>query len=188
MLISKNMNGAINRQIGYEFSAMLQYVAIGSHFIGESLHQLAAYFYRQAGEERDHAMRFIKYVLDAGGRVEIGDIPAPQNRFKNAQEAVQLSLDQEMKVTEQINRLVELAIKESDHITQNALAWFVNEQLKRSPAWTACSKSCSVPATRTCFTSRITFRVTSAGAPRRPPPRNPDLDFCRRAGLIWHPR
>src|SRR5262245_1499954 len=46
MLISKNINTAINRQIGYEFSAMLQYVAIGSHFIGESLHQLAAYFYR----------------------------------------------------------------------------------------------------------------------------------------------
>jgi ferritin len=130
MLISKNMNAAINRQIGYEFSAMLQYVAIGSHFIGESLHQLAAYFYRQAEEERDHAMRFIKYVLNAGGRVEIGDIAAPQNRFQNAQEAVQLSLDQEMKVTEQINRLVELAIKESDHITQNALAWFVNEQLE----------------------------------------------------------
>ena len=130
MLISKNMNTAINRQIGYEFSAMLQYVAIGSHFIVESLHQLAAYFYRQAEEERDHAMRFIKYLLDAGGRVEIGDIPSPQNRFKNVQEAIQLSLDQEMKVTEQINRLVELAIKESDYITQNALGWFVNEQLE----------------------------------------------------------
>ena len=130
MLISKNMNEAINRQICYEFSAMLQYVAIASHFIGESLHQLAAHFYRQAEEERAHALRFIKYLLDAGGRVEIGDIPAPQNSFKNVQEAIQLSLDQEMKVTEQINKLVELAIKESDYITQNALGWFVNEQLE----------------------------------------------------------
>ena len=130
MLISKKMNEALNRQICYEFSAMLQYVAIASHFIGESLHQLAAHFYRQANEERDHAMRFIKYLLDAGGRLEIADIPAPQNRFKSVQEAIQLSLDQEMKVTEQINKLVELAIKESDHITQNALAWFVNEQLE----------------------------------------------------------
>jgi len=130
MLISKKMNEALNRQICYEFSAMLQYVAIASHFIGESLHQLAAHFYRQAEEEREHAMRFIKYILDAGGRLEINDIPAPQNRFKSVREAVQLSRDQEMKVTEQINRLVELAIKESDHITQNALAWFVNEQLE----------------------------------------------------------
>lgn len=130
MLISKKMNAAINRQICYEFSAMLQYVAIASHFVGESLHQLAAHFYHQADEERDHAMRFIKYLLDAGGHAEIGDIPAPQNRFKTVEEAVKLSLDQEKKVTEQINQLMELAIKERDHISQNALAWFVNEQLE----------------------------------------------------------
>jgi bacterioferritin B len=130
MLISKKMNEAINRQICYEFSAMMQYVAIASHFVEESLHELAAHFYRQADEERDHAMRFIKYLLDAGGHVALNDIPAPQNRFKTVEEAIQLSLDQEMKVTEQINQLVELAIKESDHITQNALSWFVNEQLE----------------------------------------------------------
>ena len=63
MMISKNMNAAINEQIGYEFGASLQYVAIGSHFIGESLHALAAHFYRQAEEERAHAMRFVKYLL-----------------------------------------------------------------------------------------------------------------------------
>ena len=130
MLISKNMNEAINRQICYEFSAMLQYVAIASHFVGDSLHELAGHFYRQAEEERNHAMRFIKYLLDAGGQVEINDVPAPQNRFANAEEAVKLSLDQEKKVTEQINALVELAMKEKDYISQNALTWFVNEQLE----------------------------------------------------------
>ena len=130
MLISKNMNGAINRQICYEFSAMLQYVAIASYFVGDSLHELAAHFYRQAEEERDHAMRFIKYLLDAGGQVEIKDVPAPQNKFASAEEAVKLSLDQEKKVTEQINELVELAMKEKDYISQNALTWFVNEQLE----------------------------------------------------------
>jgi bacterioferritin B len=130
MLISKKMNEAINRQVCYEFSAMMQYVAIASHFVEESLHELAAHFYRQADEERDHAMRFVKYILDAGGHVALNDIPAPQNRFKTVEEAIQLSLDQEMKVTEQINHLIDLAIKESDHITQNALSWFVNEQLE----------------------------------------------------------
>lgn len=130
MLISKNMNAAINKQIGYEFSAMLQYVAIASHFFSESLHQLAAHFYRQAEEEKDHAMRFVKYVLDAGGRVEIPEVPAPQSRFAGVEEAVRLSLDREKMVTEQINRLMELAIKENDFITQNALGWFVNEQLE----------------------------------------------------------
>ncbi len=130
MLISKNMNAALNEQIGYEFEAMLQYVAIASHFSGDGLTQLAAHFYRQAEEEKDHSMRFIKFVLNAGGRVEIPAISAPKGHFKNAQEAVQLSLKQEKKVTDRINALVELAIKESDHITRTSLNWFVNEQLE----------------------------------------------------------
>jgi ferritin len=75
-------------------------------------------------------MRFIKYLLDAGGRVEINEVPAPQNEFASAEEAVKLSLDQEKKVTEQINALVELAMQEKDYISQNALTWFVNEQLE----------------------------------------------------------
>lgn len=130
MLISKKMNEALNRQICYEFSAMMQYVAIASHFVGESLHQLAAHFYRQAEEEREHAMRFIKYLLDAGGRIELTEVPAPQNTFKSVEEAIQLSLDQEKNVTDQIKKLVELSIREGDYITQNALTWFVNEQVE----------------------------------------------------------
>ena len=130
MLISKKMNAAINEQIGNEFSASLQYVAIASHFAAESLAELAAAFYAQATEERDHAMRFINYLVDAGGRVAIPNIPAPKATFKSVEEAVKLSLSQEGMVTKQINGLVELAIKESDHITQNILAWFVREQLE----------------------------------------------------------
>lgn len=130
MLISKTMNDALNRQICHEFSAMMQYIAIASHFIGESLHQLAAHFYRQASEENDHAKRFIKYVLDAGGHVELGQVPAPQNIFRSVEEALQLSLEQEKNVTDQIKKLVELALNEHDYITQNALGWFVNEQLE----------------------------------------------------------
>jgi bacterioferritin B len=130
MLISKKMNAAINQQIGNEFAASLQYVAIAAHFGNESLNELSALFYQQAAEERDHAMRFVKYVVDAGGKVEIPAIPAPQSQFKSVEEAVQLSLNWEKEVTRQINGLVEMAIKESDHITQNSLGWFVHEQLE----------------------------------------------------------
>lgn len=130
MLISKKMNRAINEQIGNEFNAMMQYIAIASYFSMEGLTQLAGHFYQQADEERHHALRFVKFVLDAGGTVDIPATPAPKNKFRNAAEAVRYSLDQEKEVTEQINGLVELAIKESDHITQRNLDWFVNEQLE----------------------------------------------------------
>jgi ferritin len=128
MLISADMNAALNEQIGHELGASVQYVAIAAYFDGEGLPQLAQHFYGQATEERDHAMRFVQYVVDADGQVEIPAIPAPQARFRSAEEAVQLSLNWEMTVTKQINTLVDLAIRESDHMTKNVLDWFVNEQ------------------------------------------------------------
>lgn len=130
MLISKKMNQAINQQIGNEFGASLQYVAIASHFAGEGLSALAGHFYRQAEEERGHAMRFVHYLDDAGGQVEIPTIPAPRINFKNVAEAVRLALNHELKVTSQINGLVDLALKESDHISRDMLSWFVKEQLE----------------------------------------------------------
>ncbi len=128
MLISADMNAALNEQIGHEFGASIQYVAIATYFDGEGLPQLAERFYTQATEERDHAMRFVKYLVDADGQVEIPAIPAPRARFRSAEEAVQLSLTWEMTVTQQINALVDLAIRQNDHMTKNVLDWFVNEQ------------------------------------------------------------
>lgn len=130
MLISKKMVAAINKQIGNEFGASLQYVAIAAYFGSESLPELCQHFNRQALEERDHAMKFVNYVVDAGGQVEVPAIPAPKSRFAGAEEAVKLSLDWEITVTKQINGLVDLAAKENDHTTHSFLQWFVNEQLE----------------------------------------------------------
>jgi ferritin len=130
MLISKTMNAALNEQIGNEFLASLQYVTIAGYFSEEGLSGLAAHFFRQSAEERDHAMRFVKYVLDAGGHVSIPDISAPEHLFKSAREAVELALNHEKRVTDQINRLVDMADKEGDHITKSTLDWFVREQLE----------------------------------------------------------
>jgi ferritin len=130
MLFSDKMNSAINQQIGNEFGASLQYVSIASYFDREGLPELAGHFYEQAVEERDHAMRFVHFVVDAGGHVKIPAIPAPKHSFASAEEAVQLSLDWETTVTQEINALVDLALKENDHITKNFLNWFVTEQLE----------------------------------------------------------
>jgi bacterioferritin B len=130
MLTSEKIVSALNEQIGNEFGASLQYIAIASHFASESLSGLAHHFYKQSDEERDHAMRFVRYVVDVGGRVAIPSIPAPETKFRLAEEAVKLSLDRELLVTHQINQLVELAKSESDHITLNFLQFFLKEQLE----------------------------------------------------------
>jgi ferritin len=130
MLTSQRVIDTVNDQIGYEFSASLQYFAIAAHFAAEALPQLSRHFFKQAEEEKDHALRFIKYVVDAGGRVVIPAIDAPKASFSTPETAIKLSLDQEVKVTHQINALVELARSENDYITINFLQWFLTEQLE----------------------------------------------------------
>ncbi len=130
MLISQKMNAAINDQIGREFGASHQYVAIATHFDAENLSALAKHFYRQAEEERDHAMRFVRYLVDAGANVAIPAVAAPKPEFSSAEDAVKLSVKWEKEVTRQIHALVDLAAKESDHTTSNFLQWFVAEQLE----------------------------------------------------------
>ena len=130
MLVSAKIIEAINGQIGMEFAASLQYDAIGAYFDLQSLPRLSAHFYRQSSEEREHAHRFMRFVLDAGGQVVIPAIDAPVADFKFAKDAVKLSLDQEIKVTQAINGIYDLALKNNDHITSIFLQWFIKEQVE----------------------------------------------------------
>ena len=117
-----------------EFAASLQYDAIGAHFDFQSLPHLSKHFYKQSTEERGHAHRFMKFVLDAGAQVVIPAIAAPVSNFKFAKDAVKLSLDQEIQVTEAINGLYDLALKENNHITSTFLHWFIKEQVEEVSA------------------------------------------------------
>jgi ferritin len=130
VLISKDLNDAINEQVGHELHASHQYVNIASYFESIPLKKLAAMFYKQAEEERSHAMKFIKYVVDAGGEVKIPAVAAPVPTFKTVEEAVKLSLDWELEVTRRINALMDIAIAQKDYIAQDMLRWFVTEQLE----------------------------------------------------------
>src|SRR5438132_2942895 len=119
MLTSQKVIDAINEQIGYEFSAELQYYAIAAHFATEALPQLSQHFFRQAEEEKGHALRFIKYVVDAGGRVAIPAIDAPKSKFKTARDAVKLSLDKGFHVPQKITGPVGPRRKQTNDTTIN---------------------------------------------------------------------
>jgi len=132
MLVSKEIIAAINDQIAMEFGASMQYEAISAHFAAEALPALSAHFARQAEEERDHAHRFMKFVIDAGGRVVLSAIKEPTNQFAFAKDAVRASLEHELKVTAAINAIMKQAVKEEDHLTQHMLQWFIGEQLEEA--------------------------------------------------------
>lgn len=130
MLLKQSMVDALNKQVIEEFSASAQYIAIALHFDSETLPELSKYFHAQATEEHGHAMKLLQYITDAGGMAIVAATREPKNHFETAEEPVQLALNQELKVTEQINNLVDLAIKENDHLTRQFLQWFVTEQLE----------------------------------------------------------
>ena len=119
---------AVNEQIGYEFAASQQYIAIAVYYDGETLPGLAAHFYRQAVEERNHAMMLVQYLLDADEKVTVPAVTAPRTAFKDAVEPVALALDQEKRVTEQIAALVALAREENELVGEQFLHWFLQEQ------------------------------------------------------------
>ena len=130
MLISSELAKAFNEQIGHEFGASLQYLSIAAHFYQRSLTLLAKLFEDQAQEETQHAMKFIKYLQDTKGGLQIPAIPAPKATFASAEEAVQAALNWERDVTQQITSLMSLAIKENDYLAQSFLQWFIDEQLE----------------------------------------------------------
>lgn len=130
LLVNEALIELLNQQIQNETKAAAQYMAIAIYFEAESLPALGSFFFTQAAEEREHAMKFVRYLLDAGSKPEIRGLPDLRNDFTNAADAVQCALDGELEVTRQINNLVGESAKHNDHMTHTFLQWFVTEQLE----------------------------------------------------------
>jgi ferritin len=121
---------ALNEQIGNELAAHNQYLACAVHYDAQTMPRMAAFFYGQALEEREHAMMMVQYLLDTDGPVEIPGVEAPQSSFDDVVAPVALALDQEKRVTEQINGLLRIAREESDFASEQFLQWFIKEQVE----------------------------------------------------------
>jgi ferritin len=120
----------LNEQIAHEYAAHQQYVACAVYYDAETLPQLARFFYAQALEERDHAMMMIQYLIDADADVVIPGVAAPQVSFADIVAPVALALEQERRVTEQINALAATARSEGDYTSEQFMQWFIKEQVE----------------------------------------------------------
>jgi len=127
---SQSFPDALNEQIANEFAAHQQYIAAAVYYDAETLPRLAAFFYRQAIEEREHAMIMIRYLLDVGEEVRIPDIKAQQTSFADGSAPVRMALEQERRVSEEIFALFELARELKDYRAEQFLQWFVKEQVE----------------------------------------------------------
>ena len=120
----------LNEQIANEFAAHQQYVACAVYYDAETLPQLARFFYRQALEERDHAMMMVQYLIDADADVTIPGVAAPQTSFGDIVEPIALALEQEKRVSDQINGLAGTAREAGDFTSEQFMQWFIKEQVE----------------------------------------------------------
>ena len=129
-MAEKSFADALNEQISNEFAASQQYVGIAVYYDAETLPRLAHFFYRQALEEREHAMMMVQYLLDVDEQVHIPDIKSQETSFADGVAPVKLALKQEKRVGEEIFALFELARDEKDYRAEQFMQWFVKEQVE----------------------------------------------------------
>jgi ferritin len=127
---SERLVDALNEQVATEFAAAHQYVAIGAHYEAQTYPRLAEFFYEQAEEEREHAMKIVRHLLDTGSPVDFGSIEAPSATFSDHIAPIKLAVEQERRVSVQIAKLVELSRETKDVATEQFLQWFVEEQVE----------------------------------------------------------
>ena len=120
----------LNEQIAKEFAAHQQYVAIAVHYDAETLPRLAAFFYAQALEERNHAMMMVQYLMDAGVDPLIPGVDAPKTSFADIVEPVAAALEQERRVSDQIEELAKIAREAGDYLSEQFTLWVLKEQVE----------------------------------------------------------
>ena len=121
---------ALNEQIGREFGASQQYLAVAIWYEDQTLPRLAQLFYDQSVEERGHGLMMAKYLLDSGLLPRVPAVAEPRPNFADMVEPIRLSLEQERKVTDQIAALASIAREENDYVSEQFMQWFLKEQVE----------------------------------------------------------
>lgn len=129
-MISKTLEKAINEQINRELYSEYLYVSMQAWFAGQNLDGFANWMAVQSKEERDHAMKFFNFLLERGGKVELLAIDKPEIDFGSPLKALQMTYEHEQFITQNIHKLMDLALQENDHPSKSLLQWFVDEQVE----------------------------------------------------------
>jgi len=129
-MLDPKLEKALNHQINLEYAAAYEYLAMAAHFDAKNLEGFSKWMLAQHVEEMAHAMRLYRYVLDRGGRVELGAIHKPQMDFDSIRAVFDHALEQEKSNTKSINELYGLAKSIDDYATISHLQWFLDEQVE----------------------------------------------------------
>lgn len=129
-MVGDKMHDALNKQVNAELYSAYLYLSMSAYFEAINLTGFANWMRVQAQEEMAHAMKFYDYIHETNGKVTLTAVDAPQSQWSSPLAAFEHVFKHEQKVTGLINDLVNLAIAEKDHATNNFLQWFIAEQVE----------------------------------------------------------
>src|SRR6478672_5809376 len=129
-MLSPQLSKSLNKQIELEGFSSQYYLAMASWAETQGLNGVSSFLYHHSDEERMHMLKLIKFVNERGGHGIVPNLKQPPNKFRGVKEVFEEILKHEMKVTAEINRLVEITLKEKDYTTHNFLQWYVSEQIE----------------------------------------------------------
>lgn len=172
-MVAPEFIAKLNAQVANEFAAEQQYIAIAIYFDDETLPQLAAVFYQQAIEERNHAMMMLQYLMDRGAEVVVPAVEGPKNGFADIVEPVALALAQEERVAAQITELTRVARENNDFTSEEFTLWFLKEQVeeisKMNDLLKVVRRAKDNPLLAEEFISRESFGAGAGGDTDAPP-------------------
>ncbi len=130
-MLSKTMQEALNNQVAMEAESSQAYLAMASWAeIQPGLDGVTDFFYKQSDEERIHMLKLIRYINERGGFAVVPPLPQPNITFQSLKRVFEELLKHEIRVSESINDIVDMALKEKDFSTHNFLQWYVSEQIE----------------------------------------------------------
>lgn len=129
-MISKNVEKAINEQIRREEDSSRIYLAMASWAEQNGFPGASGWLYAQTEEERIHMLKLVHYLNDRGGAAVIPDLPAPEAKYKGLTDVFEKVLKHEEYISNSINELYAVCVKEKDYTSANYLQWYITEQVE----------------------------------------------------------
>ncbi|MBK9285577.1 MAG: ferritin [Sphingobacteriaceae bacterium] len=129
-MLSAKLSAALNKQVELEASSSQLYLSMASWAETQGLNGISTFLYGHADEERIHMLKLIKFLNERGGHGIVPLLKQPPVTFKSVKSVFEEILKHEVKVTQEINNLVEITLKVKDYTTHNFLQWYVSEQIE----------------------------------------------------------
>ncbi|MFT3703523.1 MAG: ferritin [Agriterribacter sp.] len=129
-MISPKIEKALNQQVQLEAESSQIYLAMASWAEVEGYNGIADFLYKHSDEERIHMLKLVRFLNERGGHGVIPALPQPSQKYKGVKPLFEQVLNHEVHVSEEINKLVDICLKEKDYTTHNFLQWYVSEQIE----------------------------------------------------------